>query len=213
MFMDVAHRLSSWSEETPPLERLCALLKTSDFWGAESGTRYATYHLENHPDLQPALRFKLAREYHIERWARRAFRELMDSSILEVSVEDEATMGWDAYRALGRTQAEVQQHRISLALFPPDAVHALACYDHNGCNEIWAHNWVGISGGLGRLLKDEMTGLEMHDALANMEVPGMRAECRIQTIESIQDTPTVKSLLKKEEDYIEEAVAALIKQW
>ncbi|KAJ7777921.1 hypothetical protein DFH07DRAFT_1056285 [Mycena maculata] len=213
VFLEFVFNILPWSEDAPDLQRLCALMKTCDFFGAESGTRYAIHYLEDHPDLAPALRFRLAQDYQINSWAKRAFYELMSTSILEVSREDEATMGSEAYRALVRTQAAVAQYRLGLALFPPDAVHANFCYNNNFCGGEWARNWVGISGGLGSLLKDEMSGSEIHDALNEMRVPGMNEECRILTISSIQDTPNGKSLLKKEEDLIEEAVESLIKQW
>ncbi|KAJ7632048.1 hypothetical protein B0H17DRAFT_961965 [Mycena rosella] len=139
-------------EDTPALGRLCALLKTCDFFGAESGTRYAIHHLEDHPELGPALRYELAEKYHIDRWAVRAFFELMSESILELSEADEKCLGWVAYRSLVRTHATVAQYRLGLALFPPDAVHCHFCYDNNYCGNSWAKNWVGISGGLGTLL-------------------------------------------------------------
>ncbi|KAJ7770155.1 hypothetical protein DFH07DRAFT_768701 [Mycena maculata] len=170
-----------WTSDTPPLERLCALLKTCDFFGAESGVRYATHYLEDHPDLGPALRYRLASDYHIDRWAKQAFYELMSGSILEISVTDEELLGWSAYRTLVRTHAEVAQYRLGLAFFAPDS--------------------------------DEISGLDLHDALHEMVVPGMNKECRVLTVMSIQDTPDGKSLLKKEEEYIDNAVEALIKQW
>ncbi|KAJ7485617.1 hypothetical protein FB451DRAFT_1392350 [Mycena latifolia] len=173
VFLEFIFNILPWSLEAPALDRLCALLKTCDFFGVESGTRYAVHHLDYHPDLGPALRFQLAREYHIDHWAKQAFYELMSVSILEVSREDEKAIGSEAYRALVRTHAEVRQHRLELAFFPPEPVHALGCYDKDYCGDSWMKNWVGISGGLGSLLKDEMSGLEMLDALSRMpDVPG-----------------------------------------
>ncbi|KAJ7487741.1 hypothetical protein B0H11DRAFT_2014598 [Mycena galericulata] len=212
-FLEFIFNLLPWTSDTPPLERLCALLKTCDFFGAESGVRYATHHLEDHPDLGPALRYRLTSDYHIDRWAKQAFYELMSGSILEISVTDEDLLGWSAYRTLVRTHAKVAQYRLGLAFFPPDSVHANSCYDNRYCGESWAKNWVGISGGLGTLLKDEISGSDLHDALHEMVVPGMNEECRVLTVTSIQDTPDGKSLLKKEEEYIDNAVEALIKQW
>ncbi|KAJ7484508.1 hypothetical protein FB451DRAFT_1169557 [Mycena latifolia] len=187
--------------------------RTCDFFGVESGMKYAIHHLEDHPDLGPALRYKLASDFGIERWAKRAFYELMSESILEISNTDEVLLGWPAYRALVRTHAEVAHHRLTLALFPPEVVHANFCYDNQYCANHWAENWVGMSGVVGTLLKDELSGAEMHDALSGMQVPGMTGECCLLTITSIQDTPAAKSLLRKEEEYIDNAVEALIKDW
>ncbi|KAJ7088974.1 hypothetical protein C8R44DRAFT_892596 [Mycena epipterygia] len=212
-FLEFILNILPWTDETPELARLCAILKTCDFFGVESGMQYAIHHLEDHPELGPALRYKLASDFGIQRWAKRAFYELMSESILEISEVDEIHLGWAAYRALVRTHAEVARHRLTLALFPPDAVHANFCYDNEYCGSRWAENWVGMSGGLGTLLKDELSGAEMHDALVEMKVPGMTGECRLLTITSIQDTAAAKSLLRKEDDYVDKAVAALIRDW
>ncbi|KAJ7793151.1 hypothetical protein B0H14DRAFT_3159805 [Mycena olivaceomarginata] len=191
---------AKWTKDPPALERLCALMKTCDFFAVESGMQYTTHHLEDHPDLGPALRYRLASCYDITHWAKRAFYELMLMSILEISEANEESLGWAAYRALVRTHAQVSDYRLTLALFPPDVVHATICYDNTFCGTYWAETWVGLSG-----------GLEMHDALVEMAVPGMTRECRLLTITSIQDTPSVKSRLRKEEEYIDKAVDDLIR--
>jgi hypothetical protein len=41
----------------------------------------------------------------------------------------------------------------------------------------------------------------MHDALNDMTVLGMRDECQILAITSLQDSPTGTSLFKKEEQW------------
>ncbi|KAJ7259954.1 hypothetical protein B0H12DRAFT_1069855 [Mycena haematopus] len=213
VFLEFVFNILPWTNAIPDLDRLCAVLRTCDFFAVESGTHYAIHHLENHPGLGPALRYRLASQYNIERWAKRAFYEMMAGSILEISEEDEGLLGWPAYRALVRTHAEVAQYRLTLALFPPDVVHANFCYDNTSCGTRWAENWVGLSGGLGALLRDAVSGAEMHDALSDMEVPGMTIECCLLTITSIQDTPSVKSRLRREDEYVEKAVALLISQW
>ncbi|KAJ7700202.1 hypothetical protein B0H16DRAFT_1705705 [Mycena metata] len=213
IFLEFIFNILPWTKDSPGLDRLCALLKTCDFYAVESGMEYATHHLENHPDLRAALRYQLASTYHIARWAHRAFREMMSASILDLSLQEEAWLGWDAYRVLVRTHAQVAKYRLTLAFFPPDVVHAHFCYDKAYCQSRWEANWVGLTGGLGTLLMDEVSGAEMHDGLSEMEVPGMTGECRLLTITSIQDTPSEKSLLRKEEQLVETAVEALIKTW
>ncbi|KAF8144679.1 hypothetical protein K438DRAFT_1992602 [Mycena galopus ATCC 62051] len=213
VFLEFIFNVLPWAKDTPALERLCALMKTCDFFAVESGMQYATHHLEDHPDLGPALRYRLASCYDITHWAKRAFYELMSTSILEISEADEESLGWAAYRTLVRTHAQVSQYRLTLAFFPPDVVHGTICYDNTYCGTRWAETWVGLSGGLGTLLRDELSCAEMHDALVEMEVPGMTRECRLLTITSIQDTPSVKSRLRKEEEYIDKAVEDLIRQW
>ncbi|KAJ7881866.1 hypothetical protein B0H13DRAFT_2344972 [Mycena leptocephala] len=85
-----------------------------------------------------------------------------------------------------------------------------SCYNKDYCERRWGDNWVGLSGGLGPLLVDELSGAELHDSLAKMEVSGMTEECRLLTI---QDTPSVKSRLRKKEELVDTAVEDLIRQW
>ncbi|KAJ7172912.1 hypothetical protein C8R43DRAFT_943974 [Mycena crocata] len=204
-FLEFIFNIRPWTDVTPGLDQLCAVLKTCDFFGVESGMQYAIHHLEDHAELGPALRYRLAEEYHIERWAKRVFYELMSASILDISQSDEGYLGWPVYRAL---------HRLTLALFPPDVVHANFCYDRSYCEGCWTRKWLDTEvGSLGTLLKDEVSGSEMHDTLSDMVVPGMTGECCLLTVRSIQDTAANPSLLKKEEEYIEGAVEALIRDW
>jgi hypothetical protein len=126
---------------------------------------------------------------------------------------EEMLLDWPAYQTLVRTHSEVAHYRLTLALFPPDVIHADFCYNKDYCEHRWGDNWVGLSGGLGPLLVDELSGAELHDSLAKMEVSGMTEECRLLTITSIQDTPSVKSRLRKEEELVDTAVEDLIRQW
>ncbi|KAJ7866930.1 hypothetical protein B0H14DRAFT_2573112 [Mycena olivaceomarginata] len=102
-----------WSQDSPPLERLCALLKTCDFFAVESGIRYAIHYLENHVNLGSARRYLLARDYNIRHWAKIAFEELMAQSVLNSAEEDEQDLGWKVYRIL--------------------PVHAPNCYSNQYC--------------------------------------------------------------------------------
>ncbi|KAJ7878201.1 hypothetical protein B0H13DRAFT_2346745 [Mycena leptocephala] len=165
IFLEFIFNILPWTKDTPNLERLCALLKTCEFFAVESGTQYAVHYLDNHPNLGPALRYKLASAYNIPRWARRAFREMMSGSILELSEVEEMLLGWPAYRTLVRTHAEVAHYRLTLALFPPDVIHADFCYNKDYCERRWGDNWVGLSGGLGPLLVDELSGAVSRQAL------------------------------------------------
>ncbi|KAJ7716030.1 hypothetical protein B0H14DRAFT_3522436 [Mycena olivaceomarginata] len=202
-----------WSQDSPPLERLCALLKTCDFFAVESGIRYAVHYLEHHVDLGSARRYRLARDYNIRHWTKIAFEELMAQSVLTLAEEDEQDLGWNAYRILVRTQAEVMQHKLCLAFFPVQPVHAPNCYSNQYCGRSWEEQWVAASGPLGSLLRDQLSGKELHDKLHDLSIPGMEPECRRMTVRIMQETPTEKSLLKAEENYIEDAVQELISQW
>ncbi|KAJ7352038.1 hypothetical protein DFH08DRAFT_1077839 [Mycena albidolilacea] len=213
IFLEFVFNTLPWSQNPPPLERLCALLKTCDFFAVESGIRYAVHYLENHVDLGSARRYRLARDYNIRHWAKMAFEELMVQSVLTLEEEDEQDLGWNAYRVLVRTQAEVMQHKLCLAFFPVQPVHAPDCYSNEYCGRSWEENWVAASGPLGSLLRDQLSGKELHDKLHDLSIPGMEPECRRRTVRIMQETPTEKSLLKAEEKYIEDAVQELIRQW
>ncbi|KAJ7336839.1 hypothetical protein DFH08DRAFT_1017957 [Mycena albidolilacea] len=193
IFLEFVFNTLLWSQDSPPLERLCALLKTCDFFAVESGIRYAVHYLENHVDLGSARRYRLARDYNIRHWAKIAFEELMAQSVLNLAEEDEQDLGWKAYRIL--------------------PVHAPNCYSNQYCGRSWEEQWVAASGPLGSLLRDQLSGKELHDQLHDLSIPGMEPECRRMTVRMMQETPTEKSLLKAEENYIEDAVQGLISQW
>ncbi|KAJ7843525.1 hypothetical protein B0H14DRAFT_2359008 [Mycena olivaceomarginata] len=213
MAVALPETLSAEDQNPRPLERLCALLKTCDFFAVESGIRYAVHYLENHVDLGSARRYRLARDYNIRHWAKMTFKELMVQSVLTLEEEDEQDLGWNAYSVLVWTQAEVMQHKLCLAFFPVQPVHAPDCYSNEYCGRSWEENWVAASGPLGSLLRDQLSGKELHDKLHDLSIPGMEPECRRRTVRIMQETPTEKSLLKAEEKYIEDAVQELIRQW
>ncbi|KAF8207496.1 hypothetical protein K438DRAFT_1962421 [Mycena galopus ATCC 62051] len=213
-FLEFVFNILPWTNEPPPLDRLCAILKTCDFFGVESGFRYATHFLEEHEDLGPALRYQLAKKYNIPSWAKMAFEKLMSESILDLSEEDERWLGWDAYRALVQTKEDVTRHRLELAFFPPQVTHCSQCYSLTFCGDAWAEKWVSISGPLGALLRDEIPAKEFRDTLQQMTVPSMTTECFSLTVRSILAPPAPeRNQLKMEEEYILKAVEALIKQW
>ncbi|KAJ7691393.1 hypothetical protein B0H14DRAFT_2652055 [Mycena olivaceomarginata] len=178
-----------------------------------SGIRYAVHYLENHVDLDSAQWYRLARDYNIRHWTKMAFEELMVQSVLTLEEEDEQDLGWNVYRVLVRTQAEVMQHKLCLAffflynLFMPQTA-----YSNEYCGRSWEENWVAASGPLGSLLRDQLSGKELHDKLHDLSIPGMEPECRRRMARIMQETPTEKSLLKTEEKYIEDAVQELIRQ-
>ncbi|KAJ7663586.1 hypothetical protein B0H17DRAFT_1211601 [Mycena rosella] len=137
VFLEFIFNVLPWTKDTPALKRLCAVLKTCDFFGAESGTQYAIHHLEDHPDLGPALRYRLASDYSIERWAKRAFYELMSGSMLEISEADDVLLGWDAYRALTHSLRDSEivhqpRHGIPLELCRPSKTICRLLLRRNG---------------------------------------------------------------------------------
>lgn len=142
-----------------------------------------------------------------------AFDELMISPFTDLSPADETLLGWTAYRALAIAQAKVADHRATLAVCPPEVNHANWCHNQGYCNREWEKSWTSMTGVLGALLKEELSGAEIHDKLEGYPIGGMTRECHDRTCRlNIKETAERKSVLKKEEVIIDEAVAALIKQ-
>ncbi|KAJ7261038.1 hypothetical protein C8J57DRAFT_1232598 [Mycena rebaudengoi] len=191
-FMEFIFSTQLWTDETRPLLGLTAVLRLSHFFDAASGVKYAVHHLENHPLLVPALRFRLAQNFDVTHWIEHAFEELMSHSILDLTESDEDLIDHRAYRALVRAHTELTL-----------------------CERCWNEVWMDSTGMLGALLRDEMSGAELHDMLPELDVPGMTGECRIRTVASIQDRPADGEVPErpsqlKEDRIIADAIAALM---
>ncbi|KAJ7871827.1 hypothetical protein B0H14DRAFT_3567993, partial [Mycena olivaceomarginata] len=100
-------------------------------------------------------------------WAKIAFEELMAQSVLTLAEEDEQDLGWNAYRIL--------------------PVHAPNCYSNQYCGRSWEEQWVAASGPLGSLLRDQLSGKELHDKLHDLSIPGMEPECWRMTVRIMQE--------------------------
>ncbi|KAJ7443603.1 hypothetical protein B0H11DRAFT_2250519 [Mycena galericulata] len=212
-FLEFIFNTKGWSPNVPKIEDLCAILKTSHFFGADTGIEYALFHLQDHKDLGAALRFSLGCNYHHKSWMAEAFDELMTIPITDFTPEDEALIGWQAYRALAIAQAKVSDHRTTLAVFPPEANHANSCNTRAYCTKEWEKAWTSESGVLGALLKEELPGSEIHDKLETYSVGGLNAECHERTCRlNVKETPERKSSLKREEEIIDEALKGLLKR-
>ncbi|KAJ7456050.1 hypothetical protein B0H11DRAFT_2066707 [Mycena galericulata] len=167
---------SCFCKDAPSLETACAVLKLSHFFVVESGIAYSRYHLDHHPDLNPVLRLKLGFDYHFVDWITTGFDELMTCPIKDISAEDEELMGWPAYRALARAQAEVLDLRLSLAVARiPDVNHWNGCHTHTYCQSEWA-----------KICQPTICG-------------GMNMECHRRTCDGLKDTPDKVSILRGEE--------------
>ncbi|KAJ7442284.1 hypothetical protein FB451DRAFT_112571 [Mycena latifolia] len=210
-FLEFVFNTNGWSPDVPRLEDLCAVLKTSDFFGCETGVEYAIHHLQNHGELGPPLRFRMGCDYHIASWVTQAFDELMTIPINDVSAEDEQILGWEAYRALAKAQAQVLDHRMSLAVCPPAASHVSWCFNHAYCAAQWENSWMSMSGVLGDLIKYELPGAVIHDKLGDYPTGAMTGDCHALTCSKVKEGVGRKSDLKKEEDIIDKALEALIK--
>ncbi|KAJ7737018.1 hypothetical protein B0H14DRAFT_2542963 [Mycena olivaceomarginata] len=205
--------LQGWSAATPSLETACAVLKLSHFLVVERGISYATHHLDNHQDLNAVVRLKLGFDYHFVDWITRGFDELMATPVNDISTEDEALIGWPAYRALARAQAEVLDTRLNLAVARiPDVNHCNWCNNHSYCQSEWAKMWTSVNGVLGALIKEELPGSAILQKLPTYDCGGMNYDCHRRTCDGLKDTADKVSILKEEEGIIDRHVTELMGQ-
>ncbi|KAJ7030985.1 hypothetical protein C8F04DRAFT_1364796 [Mycena alexandri] len=203
--------LQGWTN-VPSLDDAIGILKLSHFFAVEKGIGYARFHLDNHPGLDSFVRLKMGFTFHFRDWIKKAFDELMAVPINSISTENEEFIEWPAYRALAKAQAEVLDHRLTLAVNPPDANHCNDCYSIPYCGSQWRAGWTSISGVLGDLIVDELAGSVIYDKLGMYEFPGMVGECLRRTVVGLQDESDGKSILKKEEDIVDRTVVQLMNQ-
>ncbi|KAJ7041725.1 hypothetical protein C8F04DRAFT_946856 [Mycena alexandri] len=193
------------SLDIPLVTDLCAILKTSHFFAAESGVQYAVHYLQAHANFPAALRFRMGCDYSIVSWVKAAFDDLVAVPVIDMTVEDEALLGTQAFRALVLTQAKVTDHRMSLAVCPPLPTHATWCRNPAYCQTQWESAWTSIAGPLGWLIKEELSGAEIHNKLDLWVPMAMTGECRLLTCSRLKED------LKREEVIIDSAVTALIR--
>ncbi|KAJ7241254.1 hypothetical protein C8J57DRAFT_1085128, partial [Mycena rebaudengoi] len=197
------------------IEDLCTLLKTCHFFEVQNGLEYAVFCLEKYGDLgqfKPALQFRLGCDYSITNWVSNAFDELVSIPVNNISSEDTALLGGEAFAVLAKTQAQIMDHRLTLAITPPEVSHALGCYNHYRCQSQWEDAWTSIPCGVaGWLLRDELSGAEILEKLNSFSAGTMMGECLRSTCDSVQEKPDKKSMLKKEEEMIDKALAGLLR--
>ncbi|KAJ7223352.1 hypothetical protein GGX14DRAFT_557924 [Mycena pura] len=216
IFFEFVVNPNGWSKDLPSVCTLCAILKTCHFYDVQGGIDYATVSLEQHAEVdnfKSALRFRLGWEFSILPWIHRAFDELISVSVNDFPADDEELIGPQAFLVLAKTQARVTEHRLSLAISPPDPVHALCCHNHTYCKAQWDAAWLSIPAGVaGWLLRDELSGAEIHEKLNWFSCGTMTGQCVCLTCDQVQrETPEEKSVLRHEEVIIDEAVKELLR--
>ncbi|KAJ7218961.1 hypothetical protein B0H12DRAFT_1239701 [Mycena haematopus] len=202
--------LQGWSDADPDVKTACAVLKTSHFLAASNGVAYAKRHLDRDDRMPSVQRLKLGFNYGFADWIEMAFDDLMSLPINDISVEDERLIGWAAYRALAKTQAQVLDARLNLAVHVPDVNHGNSCFDHHYCQSQWTKMWTSLDGVLGALIKDELPGSQILEKLPTFYHGGMYAECHRRTCDGLKDTVDKVSILREEETLIDKAVGELL---
>ncbi|KAJ7726624.1 hypothetical protein B0H16DRAFT_1859684 [Mycena metata] len=204
-FLNFIFNIASWSPDVPLVADLCAILKTSHFFAVESGVEYAVHFLEAHANFPAPMQFRMGCDYSLVSWVTAAFDDLMAIPVNDITPEDEELIGNKAFRALALTQAEVTDHRMSLAVCPPLPTHATWCRNQEYCQTQWDSAWTSMAGPLGWLIKEELSGAEIYKKLDLWVPAAMTGECRLLTCARLELD------LTKEEAIIDRAVGALIK--
>ncbi|KAJ7211372.1 hypothetical protein GGX14DRAFT_565245 [Mycena pura] len=205
--------LQPWSPNAPSIDTACAILKLSHFLVVDNGISYARHHLDNHEDLKAVMRLKLGFDYHFVDWITRGFDELVATPIIDLSAEEETLIGWIAYRALARAQAEVLDARLNLAVARiPDVNHCNWCSNHSNCQSEWARMWTSVKGVLGALIKEELPGSEILEKLSTYNHGAMNVECHRRTCDGLKDTEEKVSILREEEAIIDKHATELMRQ-
>ncbi|KAJ7811411.1 hypothetical protein B0H14DRAFT_3880113 [Mycena olivaceomarginata] len=131
----------------------------------------------------------------------------------DLNAVDEALIGWPAYRALARAQAEVLDTRLNLAVARiPDVNHCNWCNNHSYCQSEWAKMWTSVNGVLGALIKEELPGSAILQKLPTYDCGGMTYDCHRRTCDGLKDTVDKVSILKEEEGIIDRHVTELMGQ-
>ncbi|KAJ6477069.1 hypothetical protein C8R45DRAFT_1158367 [Mycena sanguinolenta] len=203
--------LQRWSDNSPSVETACAVLKVSHFLAVETGIAYAKYHLNERSHLPAIQRLSLGFSYGFADWIKMAFDDLMTAPVYDISKEDEAIMGWPAFRALAKTQLQVIDARLNLAVRPPTVNHGNFCQIHDYCQAEWNKMWLSMDGVLGAIIKEELPGSQILENLPTFRRGGMNHECHQRTCDGLKDTAEKLSILKEEEGLIDQAVEELLR--
>ena len=201
---------SRWTDDQPSIETACAILKVSHFLAAPRGIAYAKRCLDTVGSLPAVQRLVLGFNYGFDSWIKMAFDELMLVPVNDISKEDEAMIGWAAFRALAKAQLQVMDARLNLAVRVPAVNHCNECSVHGFCQGEWAKMWTSMDGVLGALIKEELPGSQILEKLPTFYRGGMNSECHRRTCDGLKGSVDKLSILREEEELIDKAVEELM---
>ncbi|KAJ6448113.1 hypothetical protein C8R45DRAFT_948170 [Mycena sanguinolenta] len=159
---------------------------------------------------QPACSSALGFNYGFDSWIKMAFDELMLVPVNNISTEDNAMIGWPAFRALAKAQLQVMDAWLNLAVCVPVVNHCNECYVHSFCQGEWAKMWTSMDGVLGALIKEELPGSQILEKLPTFYCSGMNSECHRRTCDGLKGSVDKLSILREEEELIDKAVEELM---
>ncbi|KAJ6451418.1 hypothetical protein C8R45DRAFT_1113533 [Mycena sanguinolenta] len=185
--------LQEWTDDQPSIETACAILKVSHFLAAPRGIAYAKRCLDMVGSLPAVQHLVLGFNYGFDSWIKMAFDELMLVPVNDISKEDEAMIGWPAFRALAKAQLQVMDTRLNLAV-----------------RGEWAKMWTSMDGVLGALIKEELPGSQILEKLPTLYRGSMNSECHRRTCDGLKGSVDKLSILREEEELIDKAVEELM---
>ncbi|KAJ7770369.1 hypothetical protein B0H14DRAFT_2967022 [Mycena olivaceomarginata] len=175
-------------------EFLISVMKLSAFFDIQDGMDHAKAEITRRGDsVHPALQFELARCFGVNEWIEPAFRRLMKMSLVELSSSDVLQNGYFGYYWLTQTKAKIAELRASISFHVPPVLNSMECPTPEYCARSW-YRGVGWT-----------SCLSLLDQLRNVHIAGLCDACQDLTVTWIWG----KQMLTREEDYIEEAIAAL----
>lgn len=153
-------------------------------------------------DFQPALRFQLARMYRVDNWIELAFRQLLGTDILSMTLEQMSQMGEVGFFAVVQTKAKIQKFRTELAFSGPSATNSLDCSTPANCWDAWGKEWWS---GFAKLIHhpvQPLSGPELRFALEDVKIPGMCDPCQACSVSWVIS----KGIFEREEMFVRAAV-------
>jgi hypothetical protein len=184
-------------------------MRISDLYESESGKSFCLHHLHTHPDLTPALRMQMARQFNIIGWVEPAFRALVANPLSEMSADDAGCVGAYVVRLLASTRENLDLHRRALAFNTPPASCYMECPSEGYCTNAWSRVWWHS---FGRRVLHPENPLTPREALAELQgarTEGMCTECLRKTILDNQSDTDVQELFDNSEQIITDAVLKL----
>ncbi|KAJ7348273.1 hypothetical protein DFH08DRAFT_959689 [Mycena albidolilacea] len=187
-------------------EFLISVMKLSVFFEIQDSVDHAKAEITRRGDcILPALRFELARCFGINEWIEPTFRRLMEMPLGDLSSSDVLQIGHFGYYWLTQTKVRITELRASISFNVPPVLNSMECPTPDYCARSWYREWVF---NVRTLLHhpDQWTScLSLLDQLRNVHIAGLCDACQDLTVTWIWGT----QMLTREEDYIEEAIAAL----
>lgn len=176
----------SWADlPIDHIQQLVDILHVSHMWGVAAGINFASERLLRFEQaaFRSARRLRLALLYGLNSWVEGAVRDLLQTPLPLLTVEDKRHLGFRFYVAIAEAQSAICFERQRLAAAPPappTVSHDIApfCPCHEVCKQIWAEVWyLKITRAILRE-RNPIALKDVPDALDALDHPNMNPECK-----------------------------------